>query len=103
MVHDMALHQGSASVSAHGTKRCGYIQLLVRETHLPWVYIQFFLNFVQAATVYTIYVCVTLIVFTVRAANSTDGDIDPQRIVIIALCVCFLPLFREDLLSTALY
>ncbi|KAG6896500.1 hypothetical protein C0992_007899 [Termitomyces sp. T32_za158] len=49
---------------------------------------KFFFNFIQAGSVYTIYICVTLLVFVVLRA-STDGHIDPQRIVVIALAALF--------------
>ncbi|KAG6833410.1 hypothetical protein H0H87_007395 [Tephrocybe sp. NHM501043] len=50
---------------------------------------EFFLNFVQAASVFTTYTLVTLLIFVVRDASSTDGDIDPQKIVIVALSGLF--------------
>ncbi|KAG6899623.1 hypothetical protein C0993_008565 [Termitomyces sp. T159_Od127] len=49
--------------------------------------VKFFINFIQAASVYTIYICVTLLVFVVLRATSADRHIDPQRIVIVAMYV----------------
>ena len=48
--------------------------------------VQFFLNFCQAAFVFTAFVFATLVVYTVRM-NGSSSDLDPQMIVIIALYV----------------
>ena len=49
--------------------------------------VQFFLNFCQAAFVFTAFVFATLVVYTVRMMNGSSSDLDPQMIVIIALYV----------------
>ena len=49
--------------------------------------VQFFLNFCQAAFVFTAFVFATLIVYTVRMMSGSSSDLDPQMIVIIALYV----------------
>ncbi|KAG5645126.1 hypothetical protein DXG03_006843 [Asterophora parasitica] len=79
----------------HHCRSCGTC-VLKYDHHCPWIgqcvgarNQKFFLNFTQAASVFTIYVAATMIVFTVRAANKPDGDIDPQHIVIIALAAVF--------------
>ncbi|KAF5376746.1 hypothetical protein D9615_007891 [Tricholomella constricta] len=79
----------------HHCRSCGTC-ILKYDHHCPWIgqcvgarNQKFFLNFTQATSVYALYVVATLIVYTVRAANSPDGDIDPQRIVIIALAAIF--------------
>lgn len=46
---------------------------------------QFFVNFVQAASLFTLYTFATLLAYTVRDANRADGHVDPQELVIIAL------------------
>lgn len=54
---------------------------------LTYAHVQFFINFLQAASVYTIYNCVTMLVFVVLRATSSDHYIDPQKIVVVALYV----------------
>lgn len=49
--------------------------------------LKFFVNFVQAACVFSIYTFATLLGFTVHTSNTLHGDIDPQEIVVIALYV----------------
>ncbi|GLB44476.1 putative DHHC palmitoyltransferase family protein [Lyophyllum shimeji] len=89
----------------HHCRSCGTC-ILKYDHHCPWIgqcvgarNQKFFVNFVQAASVYTIYVFVTLIVFTVRSARSPQGRVDPQRIVVIALAA-LLALFTTLLLLT---
>ncbi|KAG5637705.1 hypothetical protein H0H81_003561 [Sphagnurus paluster] len=79
----------------HHCRTCGTC-VLKYDHHCPWIgqcvgarNQKFFLNFTTAASAYTIYVCAALIVFTVRAATSPRGDLDPQRIIIIALAAVF--------------
>lgn len=50
---------------------------------------QFFVNFVQAAFVFTIYTFATLLVYIIKKASATASDIDPQEIVVLALYVIF--------------
>ncbi|KAG5650899.1 hypothetical protein H0H81_010597 [Sphagnurus paluster] len=85
----------------HHCRTCGTC-VLKYDHHCSWIgqcvgacNQKFFLNFTTAALAYTIYVCAVLIVFTVRAATSPRGDLDPQRIVIIALY--FMPHFQVSM------
>ncbi|KAF8999876.1 DHHC palmitoyltransferase-domain-containing protein [Cyathus striatus] len=50
---------------------------------------KFFLNFCQAASVYSLYIFGTLLAYTVLSARSTDENVDPQEIVILALSALF--------------
>ena len=45
------------------------------------------MNFIQAASVCTTYIFVTLIVFVILRATSVDRHIDPQKIVVIVVYV----------------
>ncbi|KAG6890129.1 hypothetical protein C0995_011422 [Termitomyces sp. Mi166 len=80
---------GLDNVSEHAIKRYADMLLLtnpcIEHAHIS----KFFMNFIQAASVFTIYICVTLLVFAVLRATSADGHIDPQKIVIIALAGLF--------------
>ncbi|KAF8064338.1 DHHC palmitoyltransferase-domain-containing protein [Lyophyllum atratum] len=79
----------------HHCRSCGTC-ILKYDHHCPWIgqcvgarNHKFFLNFVQAASVYAVYVCVVFIIFLARAVNSPNGTLDPQWIVIIALSGIF--------------
>jgi len=70
--------------------------VLKYDHHCPWIgqcvgarNHKFFVNFCQATSVFSAYTFSTLIAFNVRAANSVDGNIDPQEIIIIALAGLF--------------
>lgn len=50
---------------------------------IPLIFIQFFINFNQAAAVFTAYTFATLLPYTIRAQD----DLDVQHVVILALYV----------------
>jgi hypothetical protein len=56
---------------------------------------QFFLNFSLATLVFTIYTFFSLLAFNINISSSSssrgvgENDIDPQEVVVMALCVQF--------------
>ncbi|PFH50212.1 hypothetical protein AMATHDRAFT_145711 [Amanita thiersii Skay4041] len=80
---------------AHHCRNCGTC-VLKYDHHCPWIgqcvgarNHKFFLNFTQAAVVCCTYIFATLLVYTIHDAIVLDAEIDPQKVVIIALAGLF--------------
>ncbi|KAF9463502.1 DHHC palmitoyltransferase-domain-containing protein [Collybia nuda] len=93
---------------AHHCRNCGTC-VLKYDHHCPWIgqcvgarNHKFFVNFVQAACVFSVYTFATLLGFTIHAVNSLNGDIDPQEIVVIVLAAVFT-LFTAPLLLSHIH
>ncbi|TFK36057.1 DHHC palmitoyltransferase-domain-containing protein [Crucibulum laeve] len=83
----------------HHCSDCGTC-ILKYDHHCPWIgqcvgarNHKFFLNFCQATAVFTFYILITLLIYTVKAnnnaANGGPEDLDAQEIVVIALSALF--------------
>ncbi|KAF8636073.1 hypothetical protein AX17_003780 [Amanita inopinata Kibby_2008] len=80
---------------AHHCRNCGTC-VLKYDHHCPWIgqcvgarNHKFFLNFTQAVAIFTTYVLATLLAYTIHDTAVLNDDVDPQRIVIIALAGLF--------------
>ncbi|KAJ7493473.1 DHHC palmitoyltransferase-domain-containing protein [Mycena latifolia] len=82
---------------AHHCRVCGTC-ILKFDHHCPWIgqcvgarNHKFFLNFSLATAVFTLYTFSVLLAFNVNLSlgGGTDGDVDPQEVVVIALAALF--------------
>jgi len=88
---------------AHHCRACGTC-VLKYDHHCPWVgqcvgarNHKFFVNFVLWAALFCIWVFATLLALVIKQGSNLSGDIDPHKIVIIALAGMF-GLFTVSLL-----
>jgi len=93
---------------AHHCRICGTC-VLKYDHHCPWIgqcvgarNHKFFVNFLQAASVFTLYTFATLLGFSIDGTTKFNADFDPQYIVIIALSVLFAILTTILLISHVL-
>ncbi|KAH9477093.1 Palmitoyltransferase PFA3 [Psilocybe cubensis] len=95
-VHRYCIRDGIVKpYRSHHCRICGTC-ILRYDHHCPWIgqcvgarNYKFFLNFCQAAAVFTSYTFGTLIAYTVVASKSSISNIDAQQIIIIALSGLF--------------